>query len=143
MVSASAELCCQGHHPCKMLARIWLQLARDKLEVQPEHYSEPTNGGMSHANLGFGTTQVQPLNRTLEMHSLQGQQLEPQQLSRLLDWLTQASPAILVRPQASAHTAEAGADRKDTEMRDWICQLAVASNSTCRFVALSEPLTCL
>ena len=63
------------------------------------------------------------------MRSTEGEPLESQQLSRLLDWLTQASPAILVRPQASASTGEAGADRKDAEMREWICQLAAASNT--------------
>ncbi len=70
------------------------------------------------------------------MRSTQSEHLESQQLSRLLDWLTQASPAILVRPQASASSAEAGADRKDAEMRDWICQLATASSNKSRCALL-------
>ena len=69
-----------------------------------------------------------------EVRALQGEALEPQQLSRMLDWLTQASPAILIRSQASASSAEAGANRKDAEMREWVCQVALGKGSTYRCI---------
>ena len=83
--------------------------------------------------------QVQPPTRALQMRRAQEEHLEPPQLSRFLDWLTQASPAILVRPQALASTAEAGADGKDAEMGEWICQVALASTSAERSVRTSGP----
>jgi hypothetical protein len=69
-----------------------------------------------------------------EACALQQDALELQQLSRMLDWLTQASPAILIRSQASISSAEAGANRKDAEMREWICQVALGEGiSRCLF----------
>ena len=71
------------------------------------------------------------------MQNSQGEHLEPPQLSRLLDWLTQASPAILIRPQASATTTEPGPNGKDAEMGEWICEIALASTSGGRSVPLA------
>lgn len=107
-------------------------------KAQVKAYLEPMSGVVQEQMSSFGILQVQPSKRLLEMQRTpEGEGLEPQQLSRLLDWLTQASPAILVRPQASASTAEAGADRKDAEMREWLCELATASSSTRRSIPFS------
>ena len=73
-----------------------------------------------------------PIGRAQHLQSHHGEALEPQQLSRLLDWLMQASPAILVRPQASASSAMAGATRKDGEMMQWICQTVLSRDDASR-----------
>ena len=74
-----------------------------------------------------------PVGRAQDLQSHHGEALEPQQLSRLLDWLMQASPAILVRPQAAAaSSAIAGATRRDGEMMQWICQTVLSKEGTSR-----------
>ena len=69
-----------------------------------------------------------------------GEALEPQQLSRLLDWLMQASPAILVRPQAAASSSVAGATRKDGEMMQWLCQTVLSREGSSRSALCSTSL---
>ncbi|BDA50909.1 probable serine/threonine-protein kinase SMG1 at C-terminar half [Coccomyxa sp. Obi] len=60
----------------------------------------------------------------------QRQLLQPQQLTRLLDWLSQASPAILTRPQGAPTiltrpnaASEPAPTRKETDMMEWLVQL--------------------
>ena len=73
-----------------------------------------------------------PIGRAQHLQSHHSEALEPQQLSRLLDWLMQASPAILVRPQAAASSAMAGATRKDMELMQWMCQTALSRDGASR-----------
>ena len=73
-----------------------------------------------------------PIGRARHPQTHHGEVLEPQQLSRLLDWLMQASPAILVRPQAAASSLVAGATRKDGEMMQWLCQTVLSRDGTSR-----------
>ena len=73
-----------------------------------------------------------PIGRAQHPQSHPEEALEPQQLSRLLDWLMQASPAILVRPQAAASSLVAGATRKDGEMMQWLCQTVLSREGTLR-----------
>ena len=73
-----------------------------------------------------------PIGRAQHPQTRQGEALEPQQLSRLLDWLMQASPAILVRPQAAASSLVAGATRKDGEMMQWLCQIVLSREGSSR-----------
>ncbi|CAL8462813.1 g2346 [Coccomyxa elongata] len=60
----------------------------------------------------------------------QRQLLQPQQLTRLLDWLCQASPAILTRPQGAptiltrpSPASEPAPTRKEADMMEWLVQL--------------------
>lgn len=76
--------------------------------------------------------------------ALQPQQhlLQPQQLMRLLDWLSQASPAILTRPQGAPtiltrpnQSSEPAPTRKEADMMEWLVQLPGA----CAPLDESEP----
>lgn len=80
----------------------------------------------------YTVLQDPPVGRAQHLQSHHGEATELQQLSRLLDWLMQASPAILVRPQAAASSAMAGASRKDGEMMQWICQTVLSRDSASR-----------
>ncbi len=73
--------------------------------------------------------QVRPSWRAELAQQPQRQLLQPQQLTRLLDWFSQASPALLIRPQAGPTilTRPAAADaapvRKEADMMEWLAQL--------------------
>lgn len=76
--------------------------------------------------------QVRPAWRAELAQQPQRQLLQPQQLTRLLDWFTQASPALLIRPHAgpsiltrpaATGAADAAPVRKEADMMEWLVQL--------------------